>query len=510
MSFFLRYIESIKEFSKKRPWLTAIIAIAVIFGGYSYYKNSSKVPVIDFETVTRGTVSQVVSVTGKVKPAQTVDLSFEKTGKIIAVYHGVGDHVYAGQPLAAISTTDILAQLEGAMATVKAEQAKLDELKKGSRAEDIYVSQVDVDSAISDVINDIKNGYVNADDAIRNKVDQFFSNPKSTNPQLNFTMSDSQLEIDIESGRPAMETVLTSWNLSVTTISASVDVIPYSDEAKKNLKLVQSYLDKIALAVNGLSPNSSLTQTVIDGYKTAVASARSNVTTALSSLTSASEYLISTKSKLALKLAGSAPEKITAQEAVLEAAKANVANFESQLAKSVVYSPITGVVIKQDAKTGEIASPSVILMSVISDSKYEIEANVPEADIAKISIGDKAEITLDAYGSDIVFIATLSKIDPSETIIDGVATYKATLNFDKSDPRIKSGMTANTDISGAKKENVLYIPGRTITTKDKIKTVNLVEGTETREVTVTTGLRGTNGDVEILSGLNEGDKVKTN
>lgn len=510
MSFFLRYFNLIKTFSVRRPWVTSIIVIVVFVVGYSVYKNVTEIPVVNYATVEKGTVSQIVSVTGKVKPAQDVNLSFEKGGRVVAVYRDVGDHVYAGEPLAAVSSADISAQLEGAKATVKVEQAKLDELKSGTRSEDIYVSQVDVDSATSDVINDIKNGYVNADDAIRNKVDQLMSNPKSTNPQLNFILSDSQLKSDIESGRLQMESMLISWNSSISKISTVGDVIPYSTEAKNNLKAVQLYLDKIALAVNGLSASSALTQTTIDGYKSAIVLARTNTTTALSALTSASESLISSRSKLALKQAGSVPEKISAQEAALEVARANVSNFESQLAKTVIYSPISGIVTKQDSKIGEIASPSVALISVISDAQYEIEANVPEADISKINKGNKAEVTLDAYGSDVIFMATLSTINPAETIIDGVATYKTTLSFDKSDSRIKSGMTANTDIFGAKKENVLFVQGRAITTKDKIKTVKLIEGEETREVVVTTGLRGSNGDVEILSGLKEGDRIKMN
>ena len=227
MSFFLRYFNLIKTFAVKRPWVTTIIVIISLFIGYSVYKNVTEVPVVNYATVEKGTVSQIVSVTGKVKPAEDVNLSFEKGGRVIAVYRGVGEHVYAGEPIAAVSSADISAQLDGAKATVRVEQARLDELKSGTRPEDIYVSQVDVDSATSDVINDIKNGYVNADDAIRNKVDQLMSNPKSTNPQLNFILSDSQLKSDIESGRLQMEAMLTSWNSSVIKISISSDVILY-------------------------------------------------------------------------------------------------------------------------------------------------------------------------------------------------------------------------------------------------------------------------------------------
>ena len=53
-------------------------------------------------------------------------------------------------------------------------------------------------------------------------------------------------------------------------------------------------------------------------------------------------------------------------------------------------------------------------------------------------------------------------VDPAETIIDGVATYKTTLQFTDEDVRIKSGMTANVDITGLEKKDVLAVPQRAV------------------------------------------------
>ncbi|MEK7581856.1 MAG: efflux RND transporter periplasmic adaptor subunit [Patescibacteria group bacterium] len=504
------FIKSVKSFAVRRPWITIILIIILIGGGFWFYKSKTAVPEINFAEVKRGTISQIISVTGRVKPAEDVELSFEKSGRISAVYRNVGENVEAGQFLVSIDSGDISAQLSQAKATVRAEQAKLDELKAGTRPEDINISEIAVQNAVSDLVNGIKNGYVNADDAIHNKVDQFFSNPKSSSPKFNFTVNDSQLSIYIDTNRLLMESVLNSWNISVSQLSISQNIIPYINEAKSSLNSVQIFLDKIAIAINSLTTNSNISQTTIDGYKAAVVSARTNVNTALDNVTASEEKYNNALSALSLKKAGTAKEQIDAQAAKVEGAEANVANLEAQLRKTVLYSPISGMVTKQDAKVGEIAPTGIILFAVISNAKYEIEADIPEADISKIKMGDKAEVTLDAYGNDAIFYATVSKINPTETIIDGVATYKTTLQFNKNDARVKPGMTANTDIYGQKKENVLFIPGRTISTKERIKTVNLIENGNTREVIVTTGLRGSNGDIEILSGLKRGDKVKMN
>lgn len=505
-----QHIHSIKSFIGRRPWTAAILAILIIGGGYWYYSNKTKQAVINSVTVSRGTVSQLVSVTGAVKPAQEVKLSFEKSGRIAAVYYDVGEQVQVGEALVSIDNADLSAQIAQARASVKGAQAKLEELKKGTRPEDISVSQVAVLNAESDAVNDVKNSYVNADDAIRNKVDQFISNPKSFLPQLNFMVTDSQLKSEVENGRPTMETILASWNSSLSGLPTTKDVTRYISEAESNLRLVQAYLDKTAMAVNALTTNSTITQTTIDSYKAAVLSGRTNVTNALDALTASEEKLKNAQSALALKKAGTVKEQIDAQEAAVEGAQANVMSLEAQFGKTVIRSPISGIVTKQDAKVGEIAPMSTPLTSIISGARYEIKANVPEADIAKIKIGNSAQATLDAYGSDFLFNATVTEIDPAETIVEGVSTYKTTLQFKENDTRIKSGMTANTDISGEKRENVLFIPGRAITTKGAVKTVNLIEGKTIREVVIITGLRGSNGDVEILSGLKEGDKVKVN
>lgn len=502
------FLSSFRKFISAHKIIAAAFSIALIGGGYWFYAARAEQPAADFAVVARGTVAQVISVTGKVKPASEVDLSFEKGGRIAAVYAAVGERVYAGSALVSLENADLSAKIEQAKAAARVQEARLAELQKGTRPEDVLVSEVDVKNAGNDVLNDIKSAYVNSDDAIRNKVDQLFSNPRSATPQLNLAVSNAQLKTDIESGKIAIEFALAEWFSSMPGATAAGELYPHIASGKNNLRMVQNYLDKIALAVNALTPNSSISQTTIDAYKAAVLAGRANVVAALDGLTASEEKLRAAESKLALKKAGTVQEQIDGQAAEVDAARANVLQLEAELGKTVIRSPIAGIVTVQNAKRGEIAGAGSSLVSVISDSEYEIEANVPEADIAKIKIGDSAEVTLDAYGSDVFFNAKIAKIDPAETVIDGVATYKTTLQFDQNDARIKSGMTANTDISGEKRENVLHISGRAITGKGAGKTVKLMEGDSTREAAVETGLRGSDGDVEVLSGLKEGDKVQ--
>jgi len=145
----------------------------------------------------------------------------------------------------------------------------------------------------------------------------------------------------------------------------------------------------------------------------------------------------------------------------------------------------------------------------MSTSKYEIKANIPEADIAKVKVGDKANVTLDAYEDDVFFPSTVTFIDPAETIIENVSAYKTTFQFDKKDKRIKSGMTANIDIMTNSRKNVLAVSYRALRTGGGNNVEVLNDNNEIEIKKVKVGMRSSDGRVEIISGLKEGDRVIT-
>ena len=83
------------------------------------------------------------------------------------------------------------------------------------------------------------------------------------------------------------------------------------------------------------------------------------------------------------------------------------------------------------------------------------------------------------------------------------------MQFTQEDSRIKPGMTADITISTAQKENVIAIPQRAIIRQDGNKFVRVARGTAIEQVQVQTGLQSSDGTIEILSGIAEGDRVIT-
>jgi HlyD family secretion protein len=506
----------------RRP--IGIVFLLIFLGaGIGVYKLFGGSKELTYETmvVARHNLVQEVNVTGRVKSTESVVLAFESGGKVAQVLAKVGDRIEAGRVLVSLDNAELLANLAEAEADVKVQEAKLQELQRGTRIEEIQVQQVRMENAQSAkedakqyLFNVLQDSYTKTDDAVRGKADQVFSNPRSSSPQLRFVVVDSQLETNIETGRMAMEGRLFTWEASLKALLAEDDFSVVLSATQQNLVFAKNFLNDLALAINEAPADSTISSATFTTWRTDISTARTNVNTAITNFGVAQEKLQTAESNLALerqnlalKEAGSSIEEITAQEAKLSQAQAAVEKIQIQLAKTQLRSPIRGIVTRQDAKVGELVSAGSSITSLILNNDFEIETNVPEADIAKIAVGNPAQVTLDAYGRDAVFQAEVIAVDPAEIIIEGVATYKVILQFLEEDKRIKSGMTSNIDITGDSRENVLVISQRALIRKNGEKLVKVLDGEETKEVKVEVGLRGSDGNIEILSGLQEGDVV---
>ena len=203
-----------------------------------------------------------------------------------------------------------------------------------------------------------------------------------------------------------------------------------------------------------------------------------------------------------------------AQGAQIKSAQAGIDSVLAQFSDTRMYSPIDGVILKRNVDPFEttVANSPTPVFTVGDPNNLYIETEVPESDITKIQLGQKAMMTFDALPADQTFAAAVTEIDPASTVIQDVVNYRIKLKMDNNDPRIKSGMTANIDIRTAEKNGVLMIPIRAVQTEGTQKFVQVLTDEKTNTVTrknITTGLEGDEGMVEVTSGLNVGDKVVT-
>ena len=543
--------------------ILTIVLVVVVAGATAWFAflKKPKQPEYTYITANKDVLTQEVSITGRIRPTQSVDLSFESAGRVSGVYADIGNTISMGQTLVALNSSELNSELAKYQAQLEAEQVELTKLKKGTRQEEIDITQTTVNNAEKEVteaeinLENVQNtantnlnnlydevsdllydAYTTADDAVTKQTNEIFDDDSTDSPSLTFSTSDSQSRTDAEWQRVLSRDALSDLKTIIDNLSSEHTLQEQAlTNAENYLVIIRDFLNRLNDSLNASIHTSA---TTINTYKGYVNTARANViaeitsinsqqqlisaqkatnqqniSTAQSKITTAQNTLDSAKKQLTLKQAGSTIEQIQAQEAKIRQSEANIKNTESKIAKNILYSPISGIVTAQEAKVGEIVSVNTIIVSVISDSDFKIEANVPEIDITKVKLGDTAKLTLDAYSTETPFEAEITAIDPAETIIEGVATYKVTLKFTEKDDRVKPGMTADVNILTAQKENVISIPARAVITQNGRKFVRILR-TENgilavEETTVKIGLRGSNGNVEILQGVKEGDKVIT-
>ncbi len=471
-------------------------------------------------TVKRGDIAELIRITGTVKPAADLELAFERSGRVRDVSARVGDRVRGGQTIATLVSADLSADLLQARANLDLEKARLNETVAGTRPEEIAVQEARVAKAQNDLfeakksfVDKLQESYTKADDAVRGNVDLFMNNPRTGSPSLNFYAS-SDLKNRIESSRASVEAMFVLWQGQLSTLTENNNLELASSNAKKNLQEIKTFLDDVAFALNALTPTAILSQSTIDSWRGGISGARTDVNAAVSALSTGEEKIRSTQSllvvaerELSLSRAGNTAEAIRQQEARVTSAEASVLSIQSQIQKTVIVAPINGVITKQEAKVGQIVTAGTPVVSLISDAHFQIEANVPEVEVAKIAVGASATITLDAYEDEAAFSGKVIKLDPAETIVEGVPAYKVTLEFSDEDQKIKSGMTANVEVIVREKKNVLLLPERAISRGGNSATVTVTKDGKEEVKTVTTGMRSPDGSIEIVLGLSEGEIV---
>src|SRR3989344_1943613 len=503
---------------KKKTVYVPTIAIVIVVMLFIYQSGKQAPRTVEVE-VKRENLIQEVTVSGTVKAKQAVELAFEKSGRIKKINFDVGDKIEPGAVLISLENSVEASSVDDAEAKLLSKQAHYDDLKRGGRPEEVKLKETGLAKAESDLAADYSaipnimlDVFNKTDNAVHRQADILFSNQFSANPQLNFNSADQQAALDAQNPRFVAEGTLNNFKKliqdpSTNYIKAENDLA----QAKNFLQTINDFLIKTNHALNAAL---NLSDSALTADKDALNTARTNINTALTKITdqiqtiAAQKISVETaKNELELIKVGATEEVLSGALADIKSAEATVKNAKAVFAKTILISPIYGVVTKQEGKIGEIAAANAEVIAIMSGN-FKVETFVPEIDVAKIALGNPSTITLDAYGSSLIFSAHVVKIDPAETVIDSVSTYKTTLEFDKDDPKIRSGMTANITIESARRENVLSLPQRAVYEKDGKKFVRVSKGknsSEEREVTI--GIRGSNGNIEIASGLEEKERV---
>lgn len=498
---------------KRNIWIIAILAVVVLGAVFLFSRGGSN-GTIQTAKVERQNLQETVLATGQVVSHTDLELGFQGSGIVRSVNVKEGDRVSAGRTLAFLDQSSALAGLTSAKGTLAQAQANYEKLLEGSTPENIKIyedsvdsAQHDLDSSYNSAINTLNDAYAkvyNAYTTAVNLQNTYFS----LSDQAGIKVSESKTDINknVQNIKQYLDAARVNASDSDIDVAISQAILSLND-VRDDLQTIRNQCDEGVYYSNVSSTDKTTIETQIGYINTALTS----VTTSQQSISAYKIALQKAQHQLDLQKAPPTQAEIDSAEAQILSAQGQVDSARAVLNNLVIVAPAEGTITEVDIKVGEQATALAKAIILQDINNLHAEANVSEANIASLAVGQAIDYTFDALGPDKHFTGQVLSINPASTVISGVVDYEVKGSLEDV-PDIKPGMTANMTVLVAKKDNSLAVPSTAVINKDSKKYVRVIDDPKNltfHEVEVKTGLQADGGLVEILSGLNEGQEIVT-
>jgi HlyD family secretion protein len=424
-------------------------------------------------TVSTGDVTSTVSANGNIASGRTTNADFEGSGGIVErIYVTAGDKVRRGQVLARVDQTSARQSLRTARASLASARASYSTTVQGQTAEERALDGQSIHQA---------------------------------------EVSVSTARSNLRAAQQSLALTTRQQDAAVRRAEADLEQAQKAHEANPTTESQQAVSSaRTALTLARETRASSLLQS------------QHNVEAQRRSLTSALASLASTKASVAVSRQGPRSGAVEAAQAQITSAQVGVDQALTTLEQTTLRSPAAGTVAAVNGSLGEPSSATSSASSTSSEDStstatsssgfvtltntkiLQVTADVAEADIADVKVGQSATVTLSA--SDEELVGTVTGVDTVETITNNVVEYGVTVTLDNA-KGVKLGQSTQVVVTTGSTQGVLRVSSSALTTIGgrTTATVQAEDGT-TSTVEVVTGLEG-DGFTEVLDGLAEGDVV---
>ena len=505
----------IPKFLKKKRniWIIAILIVLIIIVIFFIFRKNNSGN-IQTGFATKQNLQETVLTTGQVVSGTNLNLSFQGSGVVRNVSVQAGDKVAQGQTLASLDQSGALASLTTAQGAQAQAQANYEKLQAGATTETVKTAQDSVNSAQQNLTNTY-NGAINTLNNAYTSIYNAYNVAVSI--QNNYFISQDPQGIQVSTAKndisSNMQLVQSSLNTSEKSMAAG-DIDATVSQAILSLNNVYDDVNTIRTQCDQgayFYKVTSADKAILDGQKTSVNTTLTGVTALQQNIASLKLALQTAQDQLNVTTAPPTQAEIDLAKAQILSAQGQVDSAQTVLNNSVITAPESGTITQVDIKVGEQSVPSQEVMILQNINDLHAEADVSEANIATLQIGQPIDYTFDALGPDQHFAGKVLTINPASTVISGVVDYLVKGSLDNI-PNIKPGMTANMTILVAKKDNALAVPSTAIINNNNNQYVRIIDNAKTKtyhQVQVQTGLQADGGLVEITSGLSDGQEIVT-
>ncbi|MBL8055702.1 MAG: efflux RND transporter periplasmic adaptor subunit [Anaerolineales bacterium] len=457
-------MKSILSFLQARwGWLLALGLAAGAAGGWWWYQGvqaeqarAAQAAALRTETLGRGDLAATVSATGSLQPLRQANLAFLLPGTVQEVLVKNGDAVTAGQVLARLDAVDLqlaVSQAEDALAIAQLRRQKL---LAGPSEDDIAVAKANLRAANAAAADAARGAGPQEAEIARLRYDSANENFRKLNEQYNNL-------VDFANRNPRFAP---------------------SAEALDNLKVNQEaayYQAEIAR---------------LQWEQTKQADAGA-VTVAYARIAQAQAQLAQLQAPLS---------EVQVAQADLSVAQAQLAldQARQRLARAELRAPFAGVVSVVNVRAGEPASAGSPALVLLDGGQFRLDVTVNEVDVAQLAAGQPVSVTVDAL-PEAPLAGQVERIAPTATVVGGAVNYTVRVLLDRTEAGLRAGMSATVQVTVAEVKDAVLAPNWAIRRDRQTGQafVSVLDGETTKEVLVTTGLRG-ESYTEITAGVAPG------
>ena len=497
----------VSAFAKKNwKWLVPVVVVAAagavfLIGGGN--KAASGDVTYAETTPVRQDVSNSLSGTGTLNPANTYTVKSLVDGKILTGGFEEGDKVEEGDVLYTIDSSDASTNLEKASIALQQAQRSYD------KTVDLQYVRAEVDGTVSSL------KVAKGDQVTSGQEVAVIRDSSKMLLNLLFPAADAA---SFSVGQSA-DVVLDG---TFETLKGTVTAVTGTDELSTGNLLVRTVTIRVNNA-GGLTTAQAATASINGVSSIASATFAYQAERTLTALASGTVSAINvqegdavSKGDILIELTGDdLTESIQSASESLRSAEISMQNQQDNMSNYTITSPISGTIIEKDAKQGDALTSGSTLCVIYDLSYLEMVINVDELQIGALSVGQKVQLTADAV-TDKTYVGTVTRVSMKGSSSGGTTTYPITIRIDDTDG-LRPGMNANAEIVVAEANNALVVPnaavirgGYMLVSKKSPSAANAVEDMDAPEgyvyVKVETGVSD-DSYTEIKSGLQEDDTV---
>ena len=493
----------------KQHWkiILAVVCVAAAGGYFLLQQRDAKPANVDTSYVedvpSRRDVSNTLSGTGTLNPANTYTVKSLVDGKILTATLEEGDVVTEGDVLYTIDSSNASTNLQ------KAEIA----LQQAQRSYDKTVDRQYVRADVAGTVSSLK--VAKGDEVTSGQEVAVIRDSSKMLLTLEFPAADAA---NFSVGQAALVTLDGTFE----TLNGTVTKVTGTDALSTGNLLTRTVTISVQNA-GGLTTAQAATASINGVSSIASASfayqAERTLTAQASGTVSAinvQEGSTVEKDAILLQLTGDdLTEAIQSASETLQSAQISMENMQDTMSSYTITAPISGTIIEKDAKQGDAMTSGTTLCIIYDLSYLEMQINVDELQISSLTVGQKVQITADAVQSK-TYIGTVTRVSMKGTASGGTTTYPVTIQLDDIDG-LRPGMNANAEIVVAEANNVLTVPNAAIVrgnyvlvTQDSPSASNADETMTAPDgyvyVPVQTGVSD-DDYTEITSGLKDSDTI---